>query len=555
MTSPAHPSGASRHRPAPLTQLPDPDRLPEPLEDDVMPHEVLLESRGALLVRLLKAAWVPAIVLLALWELLVVCFVLGTAPTFWAISLLSGGADPSYVAQARALTGFRIGQIPMLLTVVPLIGTAAGLACLPLGMLGISTLRPRMFLGEADFQRAVAVRASVPFILPALLAIALVTVATAIGAPLQWNALGAGALAAVAAALAWTLLAWVLVRRWMSAPRVLGIVSVDELNRRATVGPHEGRSEAARQMLAHDRRHLPPNHMPVAADVARRTLLVTARSWMRFVVPAVLGIAWLVFSVNDIAVLFSRLDAVDPTDATRSELPWSTVVIGLVVGLAMLAGLALTPTVVLRIRRPRQGDVDDLRTYSRWADRARVNRWEADVVRMIGQGHAMVAAAALIVVMVLLAPTGGLDRSAWTWAVCDAAVLLPLIGAAGTSAMRGGLREVLYGPAGWYMRRDTPWAAVTPRSGTRTAMAQDPARRARMEQRLREADGPNALVAFDAGERVQRLWVDDAQPGARDVVLDQDMIARGELPDFGMGNPPGSDRARTDPFGVRSPDE
>ncbi|WP_341856701.1 hypothetical protein [Brachybacterium sp. GPGPB12] len=93
--------------------------------------------------------------------------------------------------------------------------------------------------------------------------------------------------------------------------------------------------------------------------------------------------------------------------------------------------------------------------------------------------------------------------------------------------MKSGLRDVLYGPAGVYMRRETPYALVAPEFGTRADRAQDPAVRAAPRKRLQADGGDHALEIFDLDAAGERLWVDENAPGASDTAVRQADLAQG----------------------------
>jgi hypothetical protein len=99
--------------------------------------------------------------------------------------------------------------------------------------------------------------------------------------------------------------------------------------------------------------------------------------------------------------------------------------------------------------------------------------------------------------------------------------------------MRVGLRDVLYGPAGDYMRREVPYALVAPEFGTRADRAKDPAVRAALRKRLQAGGGDHALEIFDLDAAGERLWVDESAPGASDTAVREADLAQGVLPDFG----------------------
>lgn len=177
--------------------------------------------------------------------------------------------------------------------------------------------------------------------------------------------------------------------------------------------------------------------------------------------------------------------------------------------------------------------VRDQRTYEEWARRARVNPWEARVVGLTGwfaAGWMLLGAALAALVLQLLQVATALS---WVWIVMIVLVLAPLQGLAAAAAMRSGLRDVLYGPAGDFMRRQSPYILVAPDVGTRADRAKDPAVRAALRKRLQASGGDHSLEIFDLDAAGERLWVDDSEPGATDTAVREVDLARGALPDFG----------------------
>src|SRR5699024_1846082 len=100
MTSP-------RSRPLPpLRDLPPPQRLPQESTSLVPPGEIIAESKAALRRRLLQIVWAPALVLLALWYVLLWLYVSGASPTFWFFSLLAALGNARYLDSAILSLGF-----------------------------------------------------------------------------------------------------------------------------------------------------------------------------------------------------------------------------------------------------------------------------------------------------------------------------------------------------------------------------------------------------------------------------------------------------------------
>jgi hypothetical protein len=320
-----------------------------------------------------------------------------------------------------------------------------------------------------------------------------------VGAPIPWKALAPGPMSSIAAGLLWIMLAWVILGRWMTASRLLGVRSVPDLERAAAIGPHEQRHAAALQVLAQDRRHLPPNLETTDPRAVLRAGALTLWSWRTWVLPAGFGAAWVLFGIYDTVVLFERVlsDAMMPT--LTSGQPWQVYALGLPLLVLLFGALAVGPMFAMRIARPLRGQERDQRTYRHWSDRKRVNPWEERVVSVNGWLSVGLTLTILGVFIVALVISGGMTAFGWTWIVVAGLLLVPLIGGAGSSALRHGLRDVVYGPAGGYMRREVPYASIVPVTA-----------------------GPTPPVP------------PTGTPEPSPEKISEDMIARGELPDLGI---------------------
>lgn len=478
----------------PLLRLPEPRRVPPTDPAAVLPEEYLLDSRRELLRRLARRSWAPALVLWPLWLCLVGLYVLGTAPTYWLITLLAGLGDSSLLRQTTALMGFSRTGLLLGFLGLPVLATALSLLLLSASAAWVGRLRPRELLDERAFQRAVSLRAALPLIAPAYGVIALLILAVMVQVPLQWSGLSAGALSSLALGIGLCLIAQTILRRVLSAPRLLGVPSPVDVERTALIGPHEQRREAAGRLHAQDRRHLPPHREEAGPAPVLRALRATARGWCLWVVPTGLGLAWIVFAITDVVVLFSRISSIGGAQQhSPAQLPWQLLAIAVPLGVLTALGLGLAPLAAMRTSRSLRGRVTDLRTHRSWTDRVRVNPWEGAVATRTGLAQAAVALVAVAVLGVALALTGALTAVGWVWIVLDVLVLVPLIGAAGTWAMRHHLRYVVYGRAGAFMRRRTPWAMVAPLYGTRADRAEDPVVIAEIRRRRRSEVGEYGL--------------------------------------------------------------
>ena len=155
----------------PLTDLPEPRRLPGEATNLTPPGEIIADSKGAIRKRLLQIFWAPALVLLGLWYVLLTLYVLGASPTFWFLSLLSALAEPAFLRAALIDLGFTSAGLGSAFLLVPAAATLLSLALVPLAPSVIAGLQPRRFLSEKGFQRAVATGVTAVLMLPPLLVV------------------------------------------------------------------------------------------------------------------------------------------------------------------------------------------------------------------------------------------------------------------------------------------------------------------------------------------------------------------------------------------------
>lgn len=529
---------------APLTNLPPPPQLPPEDPSLVLPAEIIAESRRTITRGLLRIAWAPALILIALWYVLLVLYVAGGSPTYWGLGALASLAEPTLLRTIMYQLGFTSSGLWMAFLLLPVGATVLSLLLLPLATAAIAGMNPRRHLSEAGFQREVATRITAVLMIPPLLTVAALPITVLLGVPQPWSGIGAGPLTALALAVVALQLTWVSIRGWVTAPRVLGIQSAAALETTARLDRDlDKRHAAALKVLAQDRRHLPPTPgTPQAAGAltprgATTALALILRSSLTWVVPALMGLAWIVFGITDIVVTFSGISDLE-LNPGPSPLRWQALAAGLpLLGLSLLA-IAMTPALAGLLSNGMRSQVTDQRTYPSWAHRARVNPWEQRVVNLTGWLNALIVLGATVVLGLALVLLDAVNGLAWVWMTLNVLVIAPLLGLAAAAAMRTGLRDVLYGPAGRYMRRDTEFALVAPDIGTRTERAEDPAVRAEMRRRLQEQDGDHSLEIFDLDTAGDRLWVDDSMPGARETQIRAADIARGQLPDFGADDSP-----------------
>lgn len=529
---------------APLTDLPPPQQLAP--EDTWLtpPREILAESRRSITAGLLRIAWAPALILIALWYVLLILYVMGGSPTYWGLGALASLAEPALLRTIMYQLGFTSSGLWTAFLLLPVGATVVSLVLLPLATAAIAPMNPRRHLSEKGFQHAVATRVTAVLMIPPILTVAALPVTVAVGVSQPWSGIGAGSLTVLALGVVALQLAWVSIRGRVTAPLVLGIRSATALETTARLERDlDQRHAAARKVLAQDRRHLPPTpgspqvHGALTVRGAATALGLILRACLVWVVPALMGIAWIVFGITDMVVTFSGIAEME-LSAGPSPLRWQALAVGApLLGLSLLA-IALTPALAVLLSSGARNHVIDQRTYPSWAHRARVNPWEQRVVHLTGWLSALIVLGATVVLGAALVLLGAANSLAWVWMTLNLLVIAPLLGMAAAAAMRTGLRDVLYGPAGQYMRRETEHALIAPDIGTRTNRAEDPAVRAEMRRRLQEQGGDHALEIFDLDAAGERLWVDDSLPGATDTQVRAADVEHGRLPDFGADDSP-----------------
>lgn len=523
----------------PLTNLPAPRVLPRESPSLVPPDAIMVESKGLLRRRLLRRSWAPGLVILGLWYALLGLYVLGASPTFWFLSALVALGEPTYLRAATVQLGFSRSGLATAFGLLPLAGTVLSLAMMQLAPSAIAGMDPRRHLSERGFQREVATRITAILLAPPLLVLLALPLSVVLGLKQPWSALGAGPLMALTLGAGAIMLAWVLVRRTLAVPTLLGVPDAGEVETAGRLDRDPAvRLAAAKKVLAQDRRHLPPNPGTAARSGAfsPRGLLTAlvriARACLVWVAPTAVGLGWLLFGTADAINTFGGMLETNLVEI-RSALRWPVLAVGLPLLGLVAVGLAFLPGLAVLAAEGQRAEVVDQRTYATWPERARVNPWEARVVTLTGVFSAVLGLLGLLTGTVLLVLLGETTPLVWSGLVAIALVLVPLLGVGATAAMRTGLRDVLYGPAGDYTRRETPYALIAPDIGTRTQRGQDPAVRAEMRRRLQAEGAGQGVALLDVDVAGERLWMDDSAPGATDAAVREADLGRGRLPDFG----------------------
>lgn len=491
-------------RVAPLRELPPPP--PVGPDEPALPDEILLESRRELTTRLLRQVWKPALVIAALWLLLVIGYVQSISPTMWALSPLYLGSEISLGTLLRTL-GLSPWPVALALALVPVIGTAISIALVPLASARIARLNPRHELTDLAFRRRIARTWARILLAPVAVTIGLLALAVLGQAPLAWSDLSYGVLAGFAGGIGLTWCATLAVRALLDVPAVLG-------------------DRDPGDVLAQDRRHMPPSAPLDLPRVLVRSLLETLRIIAVTAGTTLLPLAWLVFGFGDAVVVFGR--TADPSLGSRIDtgLSPATWIAGAALLVPTVLAMALVPWTAMRTADGLRPQVTDLRTYPAWNDRALVNPWERRVCTVIALADAGIALTALVLLVFVLAVAGSLDAMAWAWIVLDVLLVIPALWGVALLRMRARLRDVVYGPASRHMRRRCPAARIAPEAGTRSELAADPVVRQRMraasgdEYGLGAAGAPHAAGAPDTASPSRRA---DPTRG----------LPAGELPDFG----------------------
>ena len=271
------------------------------------------------------------------------------------------------------------------------------------------------------------------------------------------------------------------------------------MRRQAAIGT-DNYGHYTRVLFAQDRRHLPRNRFIANPRVVAQSFRTIARyRWWQVLIVAVLVVPFYYFA--DFGQLFTLDGGVgDISGATDFSL--TTRIAALVLLVAWLSAFAWLPPLVLSLFHlipPSKRGVRDQRTYPTIAERMAVNRWERGVVWVTTLGLAAVEAVCLIALLVVLQVTGdaALAGPVHLWVLGISGFAASALGMIATyRAMAIDLRTIVYGPAGWYMRREVPFSAIAPRRGTRTDLADDP--RVRAARANRQGGLENRCVA--------RLW-------------------------------------------------
>ena len=514
-------AGPSAQSLPPLVGLPEPEKLPT--GDDVvdLPEEVLCESERSMRAAAGRKIWVwMAIVGFVSWGALAMVFLGSLTPLFLFLPIFAI-ADPSFVASLLNGLGASPGVVLFIAFGSAPLGALAGLGAAALGLRSVARLRPREYLTEKEFRRAIGWSFAKWILWPELAVIVLSMILTAL--PGNTFILADFSYIVVSGYLQMFVIAL------LSAPLAAGLARASNPLKLPGLGELEMRRQAAigtdnyghytRVLFAQDRRHLPRNRFIANPRVVAQSFRTIARyRWWQVLTVAVLVVPFYYFA--DFGQLFTFDGNVgDISGATDFSL--TTRIAALVLLVAWLSAFAWLPPLVLSLFHlipPSKRGVRDQRTYPTIAERMAVNRWERGVVWVTTLGLAAVEAVCLIALLVVLQVTGdaALAGPVHLWVLGISGFAASALGMIATyRAMAIDLRTIVYGPAGWYMRREVPFSAIAPQRGTRTDLADDPRVRAALRER-----------------QAMKLGL------PKDATLEQIAKAAsrtGVLPDFGLG--------------------
>lgn len=522
---------------APLRGLPEPEKLPT--GDDIvdLPEEVLFDSARVMRKRAGWKIWVwMAVVGAASWGVLGMVFLSSLTPIFAFLPIFAI-AEPSFVTSFLSGLGVSLWEVLFIAFGSAPFGALAGLGAAALGLRSVARLRPREYLTEKLFRRAIGWSFAKWLLWPQLAVLALSVLLTAL--PGNTFMLADFSYIVVAGYLSMLAVAIVSVPVAGGCARTanpLGLPGYNELEvkRQAALGTPKY-AAYTRVMFAQDRRHLPRNKLVVNTRMFVESFctLLRYRAW-QIVLFAALISPFYFFA--DIGQLFSYAnDLEEVSDATDFSLVSRLSFVALVI--AWGSALAWLPPLVLSLFHlipPSKRGVRDERTYPTISERLAVNRWERGVVWVTTLGLAAIEAVCLFAFLVVLSATGDAGEAG---SLHIAALVFAGFGASALGmiatyrALAIDLRTIVYGPAGWYTRREVPFSAIAPKRGTRADLADDPRVRAALRERQAMALGlPKNASLEEIAKAASRTGV---------------------LPDFGLGDEQAAP-AIIDPPAVRS---
>lgn len=514
--------GPSAQSLPPLLDLPEPEKLPT--GDDVvdLPEEVLFDSAQVMRKRAGWKIWVWMAAAGAVsWGILGAVFLGSISPLVMFLPLFAL-AEPGFISSFLGGLGVSLWEVLLLACGAAPFGALVGLGAAALGLRSVARLRPREYLTEKLFRQAIGWSFAKWLMWPQLAVIAMSMLLTA----LPGNSFMLADFSYIAVAGYLSMIAVVIVSVPFTAgcarsANPLGLPGHSELEmkRQAAMGTPKF-AEYTRVMFAQDRRHLPRNTLVVSARMflASFCTLLRYRAWQIVLFAALLAPFYF---LADLVQLFSNIeDLKQVNNATDFSLMTRLAFVLLVI--AWASALAWLPPLVLSLFHlipPSKRGVRDQRTYPTISERLSVNRWERGVVWATTLSLAAIEAVCLVafIVVQVASNDAGEASSVHTGALAFAGFVACALGMISTyRAIAIDLRTIVYGPAGWYMRREVPFAAIAPKRGTRAEMADDP--RVRVAVRERQA----MALGLPKNASLEQI----AKFASR----------TGVLPDFGLGD-------------------
>lgn len=477
-------------RAKPLTQLPEPQVIEETGEP-LLPSEILAESTMDLhnhaAMRLYP--WLAAVGFF-FWMLF-----LGMVLSVGSPLLIMFGA-------LLALIGSVTDPVPVVtFLVVGAVGLVLSLSAVPAGVFWASRLKPRELISESAFQHAIAHRIALAFSAPMALASAVVAalfcVAPLIDVPSYWYAHSWFTLPNLFLPGFTTLIMFWSIRGIVRASNPFNLPTVTQLLASASLARTPASATRILSIVhAQDRRHLPPNTPRLNSRILARSVLQVAKTAVPLLLMAAPGVTVIVQFMSMVAPPAAGTTVgIGGTDFISSPLPpWVLPAVLLVSG-AWLALAGPIPAVVMAVLRPKPGQVRDLRTYTTTAERFSVNDWERSAVHLSNLLIQAVTVLATVGYAAIMAIAGASPGVMVVLLFMFWFTVQPFSAITTHTILGRNLRQIVYGPAGLYMRRRTPIGAVTLFGMKRSDYADQPDVKAAVKDAAAHAPAPAVPAA------------------------------------------------------------
>lgn len=431
--------------------------------------EVMLDARAVLVRRLVRLVWKPALLLAAMWLLLVTDYVFAASPTFWLLSPLVTAGSEQDLSDIIRYVGFTPTGIVVAMITVPIIGTLACLGMIPLAARWAAAVRPRRIARASEVGHVVGRRIGRALVAPAIAVVIVLVISVLAGVPQPWGSLSFGAVGGLAAGIGiiWSTAA--IIARVIDPAR---LITPDLAPEDIDAVPPAIAQQVEHPVLV-DPRPLPPSAAMIehpAPGIARRSLRVTLTALAPWWAATMILGAWIIFTIADVVVVIDRLGGFERGQSVRTGLPWSFWLLSAVLALPVIAALALGPR-----RAVRMAGVPE--THQK------ATLWRRQVATLSGMFAGLTIGFVSVLEVVLL-PVIGADAFAITgWVMLHAVVVALLAIGVVRGAVEAQLGFIIYGPdllvpapggsgstIAVPLERRTRFALVAPAQGSRADM-------------------------------------------------------------------------------------